>query len=303
MPLTVILALFAIGTTFAIEFFCTKANGFAEDARYVLPGLVITLSLVADLFARTIKLQKSINDSTVFSNLSTVEKKELIKFHNTLHACSKNKKFGSSLLLANEYESLQTITSLYNGGAEFAYHDLVGANKTLLERLKKGERFHGVSMLTSIADWNHDERWGTYLQTNIRQAEAGVDITRIFVVRAAREFAVLQEIVKRLRRGTQKIKLLYIKHEEISNCDYFTDITVFPEHNLGLYVPVYRADPSVTVTHLKTMIERLEWQFEQILQIAHEFPANGAGIPEALPAPEKVEQKQADATKNVQVES
>lgn len=135
----------------------------------------------------------------------------------------------------NNLKKTEMMVDRASKGHEILVTDMYEANRIPLDMLQPGDYFHGISAIINPLDWAHDEDLQKYKESNERQAKAGVNIERTFVLQGPRDIDAMRAIMD--EQSSMGISVRYVLEDDLKSLSYFPDFTVMPSLNLVIYVP------------------------------------------------------------------
>lgn len=136
------------------------------------------------------------------------------------------------------------------------------ANKIALFTLQPGQSFFGISSIINPDHWDYDANLAEYKNMNYAQAEKGVNIARVFLLKDESELETMTPIIEEQARN--KIDVSYIYCSRLADFSFYPDFTILPDHKFALYVPKIDKLLTVIATRNDELISDMTADFRKI---------------------------------------
>jgi len=246
--------------------FLSGRYGFSFQEQTIASILLLISTLLVNVLTSIFLLHKKIKLIHPTLSLPTEEQKDGYELMLFLNQLQKNGNNASSILAMDQFNHAKHALSFASGNADFRVNDIAETNKTLLGVLNAGDTFDGVSMLVDPDIWRHNKG---YLDINIRKANEGVKIRRIFVYDNREKFKSMTGVMDRLVKA--RTEVFWCMKDDLDFREFCQDFTIVKEHKVGVYIPVQKVNPTVIVSNSDDQINNLQSQFSKLLSFALKY--------------------------------
>ena len=255
-----------IGVTSIVIFLIfSEQYSFSTQEQTITSLLLLISTLLIEVLASIIHFYKKIQKIHPFISLSNKEQYEGFMILNILKKLNKKEVSNGAILAIHQFNQAKNALTNSLNNQDFHVSNIVETNKILLNSLKKGDTFDGVSMLIEADLWKHDG----YLDINIAQAKKGVKIRRIFVFDNLEQYESMKEIMNTLSHS--KTKVYWCTKEKLNFQNFYQDFTIIKEHNVGIFIPIQEINPTMIVSSSDEQIKSLQIQFSKLLEYSIEY--------------------------------
>ncbi len=172
-----------------------------------------------------------------------------------------------------EFDSIHHMMLQAERGGDFIFHDIYKSSMILIESLEPGHSFKVISNLTKPFYWRSGKVMSEHAAINIKQAQRGIKIERIFVFDKKEDFEVMKEIME--EQQNSGIQVLYTTKEKLFGVLGYASFAISEELNAGIIS--HRDDllGKVTVTSNPEIINTLSETFDEVRRLSEHFTLDG----------------------------
>lgn len=241
------------------------------DVEIMVAISAAVVTILFELIISFISLRESITKLYPSLDFSVEEQKEVYGvISDLLKLRGRAPEPFAALALEAHKKSLQTIRSAVSN-SDYNVENMFEAILVTLKLLKPKEHWLGLSSIINPDYWKYDTHLKEYKALNYQQARNGVIIKRIFLLADDDERKAMQPVME--EQSDNGIHVYYAMHDDLSGLSYFPDITIFPEHNFGMYTPSKDKLLICIATVNPSILSQMRNDFEKIMDRATKFSA------------------------------
>lgn len=226
-------------------------------------------TILFELIISVISLRESITKLYPSLDFSVEEQKEVYGvISDLLKLRTREPHPFATLALESHRKSLGTIRRAVANN-DYNIENMFEAILVTMKMLKPNEHWLGLSSIINPDYWKYDAHLQEYKELNYQQVKNGVIIKRIFLLSDQDEYSAMEVILK--EQSDNGIHVYYAMIDDLKGLSYFPDITIFPEHNFGMYTP---SKDKLLICHATinpSILSQMRNDFEKILDRATKF--------------------------------
>lgn len=226
-------------------------------------------TILFELIISVISLRESITKLYPSLDFSVEEQKEVYGvISDLLKLRTREPHPFATLALESHRKSLGTIRRAVANN-DYNIENMFEAILVTMKMLKPNEHWLGLSSIINPDYWKYDAHLQEYKELNYQQVKNGVIIKRIFLLSDQDEYSAMEVILK--EQSDNGIHVYFAMIDDLKGLSYFPDITIFPEHNFGMYTP---SKDKLLICHATinpSILSQMRNDFEKILDRATKF--------------------------------